>query len=166
MIALYLVAIVAANLLVAWFGPGIAVLNAFLFIGLDLTARDRLHDAWRGQGLVWKMGLLIATGGLISYALNRDAGMIALASTVAFVAAALTDAVIYHLLRRRPYLERVNGSNIPAALVDSVVFPRIAFGGWDWLLVGGLFVAKVLGGFVWSLILERRGRAAPSPQGT
>ena len=54
-ISAYLVAIVAANLLVAHFGHGVAVLNAFLFIGLDLTARDGLHEAWRNCGLVWKM---------------------------------------------------------------------------------------------------------------
>lgn len=164
MIALYLVAIVAANLLVAWFGPAVTILNAFLFIGLDLTARDRLHDRWRGEGLVWKMGLLIASGGLISYLLNRDAGRIALASTVAFCAAALTDSLVYQLLRRRGYMLRVNGSNIPAAAVDSVVFPTLAFGGFlPWVTLGQ-FAAKVLGGFVWSLILGRR-RAAVSTQG-
>ena len=42
-VGLYLVAIIAANLLVAKFGPAISIVNAFLFIGLDLTARDKLH---------------------------------------------------------------------------------------------------------------------------
>jgi hypothetical protein len=59
LIALYLAAIVAANLSVAYFGPASTIVNAFLFIGLDLTARDRLHDAWHGRGLAWKMTLLI-----------------------------------------------------------------------------------------------------------
>lgn len=162
MTAVYLAAVVLANLMVAWFGPGVAVLNAFLFIGLDLTTRDRLHDRWRGEGLVWKMGALIAAGGLISYLLNRDAGLIALASTLAFTAAALTDALIYHLLRARPFLERANGSNVPAALIDSVVFAGIAFGAW-WSWFGlGLFAAKVLGGLVWSLVLNRRRLATAS----
>lgn len=159
-VGLYLFAIVAANLLVAQFGPGITILNAFLFIGLDLTARDRLHDQWRHNGLVWKMGLLIAAGGLLSYLLNRDAGRIALASTVAFTAAALTDALVYQLLHRRTFLIRANGSNIPAAAVDSIVFPTLAFGGFlPWVTLGQ-FTAKVLGGFVWSLILRRRRVAA------
>lgn len=157
-VALYLVAIVVANLTVAWFGPWWSVVNAALFIGLDLTARDRLHDAWRGNGLVWKMGALIATGGLISYLLNADAGRIAIASTVAFTAAALTDAGTYHLLRARPWLLRVNGSNVPAAAVDSIIFPTLAFGGFDPLLTLAQFVAKVGGGFAWSWILERRVR--------
>lgn len=162
MISLYLSAIVLANLTVAWFGPGVSIVNAFLFIGLDLTARDRLHDRWGGRGLVWKMGLLIAAGGAISYLLNRDAGRIALASTIAFTAAALVDGIVYFLLRRKTYLVRVNGSNIPAAAVDSIVFPTIAFGGFlPWITVGQ-FAAKVAGGFVWSLILRRRRDPAGS----
>lgn len=159
-VGLYLAAIVAANLLVAQFGPGITILNAFLFIGLDLTARDRLHDQWRHNGLIWKMGLLITTGGLLSYLLNRDAGRIALASTVAFLAASLVDAGVFHLLRDRAWMLRVNGSNVPAAAVDSIVFPTLAFGGFlPWVTLGQ-FTAKVLGGFVWSLILRRRRVAA------
>jgi uncharacterized PurR-regulated membrane protein YhhQ (DUF165 family) len=156
--AIYLIAIVAANLTVTLFGPSVVIINAFLFIGLDLTARDRLHDAWRGQGLVWKMGLLIAAGGLLSYLINQDAGRIAAASTIAFTAAALTDAGIYHLLRRRPFLVRVNGSNIPGAAVDSIVFPTLAFGVFlPWIILGQ-FAAKVAGGFMWSLILNKRGK--------
>lgn len=163
-VGMYLVAIVAANLLVVWFGPGVTIINAFLFIGLDLTARDRLHDAWRHDGLVWKMGFLITSGGLVSYLLNRDAGQIALASTVAFTAAALVDGIVYHLLRRRPFLVRANGSNIPGAAVDSIVFPTLAFGGFlPWITLGQ-FAAKVAGGFVWSLILNRRADAAPRSQ--
>lgn len=161
-VGMYLVAIVAANLTVAWFGPSVVIINAFLFIGLDLTARDRLHDAWRGSGLVWKMGALIAAGGLLSYLLNQDAGPIAVASTVAFAAAALTDAGVYHLLRDRPFLIRANGSNMPGAAVDSVVFPTLAFGVFLPWIVLGQFAAKVAGGFVWSLILNRRRRAVAS----
>lgn len=156
MTLLYLSAIVAANLSVAHFGPGAVYANAFLFIGLDLTARDKLHDRWNGKGLLWKMGLLIAAGGALSWLLNRDAATIALASTVAFATAATVDAGIYHLLRRRRFVVRANASNVPAAAADSIVFPWIAFGGFDPVITLGQFVAKVAGGFVWSLILGRR----------
>ncbi len=149
----YLAAILAATLLVARFGPAVTVLNAFLFIGLDLTARDRLHDAWRGRHLWPKMAALIASGAGLSYLLNRDAGRIALASLVAFAAAGATDAVVYHLLRSRPRWQRINGSNIPAALVDSLVFPTLAFGAFLPVIVIGQFVAKVAGGAIWSVIL-------------
>ena len=50
-VVLYLFAIVAANLLVARFGPSVTIINAFLFIGLDLTTRDGLHEAWGKSGL-------------------------------------------------------------------------------------------------------------------
>ena len=151
----YLAAIVTANLAVARFGPGSSVIIAFLFIGLDLTLRDRLHDSWRGRGLAWRMGLLIGTGGVISYLVNVDAGRIAVASTVAFAGAATVDAVVYHMLGHRPFMVRANGSNVPAAAVDSILFPTIAFGSFLPWIVLGQFAAKVGGGFLWSLVLRR-----------
>ena len=156
-IILYLGAIVAANLLVAHFGPAVSIVNAFLFIGLDLTSRDKLHEAWHGKGFVWKMGLLIATGSVLSWLLNRDAGQIALASFVAFALAALTDTIVYSfaLGRRWSWLKRSNGSNVASAAVDSIAFPTLAFGSFMPLVTLGQFAAKVLGGALWSLILRR-----------
>lgn len=170
----YLGAIIAANLLVAAFGPSVVIVNAFLFIGLDLTCRDKLHDAWDGRDLWVRMGALIVAGGVISYWLNRDAGQIALASCIAFALASLADGVAYallgqkvtlqgelgpgHTIRRRRFsrMERINGSNVVGAAVDSLVFPTLAFGAILPAIVLGQFVAKVAGGFVWSLVLERR----------
>jgi hypothetical protein len=156
-IVMYLAAIVAANLLVAQFGPAVTILNAVLFIGLDLSARDNLHDAWHGRGLLPRMATLIAAGSILSYALNRNAGPIALASFAAFALAASADTLAYALLGGRARLLKVNGSNLVSAAVDSVTFPALAFG--FPLLVGvmlGQFAAKVLGGFAWSLLLARR----------
>lgn len=155
-VIIYLLAIVAANLLVAAFGPGMSIVNSFLFIGLDITTRDKLHESWYGRGLVWKMGALIASGSIISFGLNRGTGMIALASFVSFALAALSDTLVYHLLYRYGYLVKVNGSNVVSSLVDSIVFPTIAFGGFLPLVSLGQFLAKTLGGFVWSIILNRR----------
>jgi len=153
-IIMYLVAIVLANLTVAAFGPNMVIVNAFLFIGLDLTARDRLHDAWRGNNLLPKMAALIAAGSVLSWLLNRNAGQIALASFAAFAAAATVDAVVYQLLGKYPRWLRINGSNVPSALVDSIVFPTLAFGAFLLPIVLGQFAAKTLGGFAWSLILN------------
>lgn len=150
---MYLTAIILANVLAATFGPGITIINAFFLIGLDLTARDKLHDAWHGDRLLLKMGLLIAIGSVLSWVLNRDTGSIAIASFVAFTLAALTDTVIYQRLLSKPKWLRINGSNIPAALVDSLVFPTLAFGGFLWPIVIGQFLAKTAGGFLWSFIL-------------
>lgn len=153
-IGLYLVAIILANLAVTAFGPQSVIVVAFLFIGLDLTARDQLHEAWRGNHLFIKMALLIAAGSILSWLLNRNAGQVALASFVAFALAASVDAISYQMLGKYPRFLRINGSNIPSALVDSLVFPTLAFGAFLWPIVLGQFAAKVLGGFVWSLVFR------------
>lgn len=157
-VAIYLVAIVLANLAVAYFGAWITPLTAFLFIGLDITTRDKLHDAWERRGLIWKMGLLIASGSLLSWVLNRNAGRIAMASFIAFAVSGGIDALVYHLVRRSRF-ERVNWSNLASASVDSVLFPAIAFG-WppSMEIVYGQATAKIAGGLFWSLIMLRLGR--------
>jgi hypothetical protein len=156
MIVLYLSAIVLANLSVTIFGPQFAVINSFLFIGLDLTSRDLLHERWRDKGLFWKMALLVASGSILSYALNRNAGPIALASFVAFACAGSVDTLVYHLLGKRAYLLRVNGSNVLTAIVDSVIFVALAFGApMLWGIAFLAIVSKIAGGFVWSLALRK-----------
>lgn len=154
LVGAYLAAIVAANLLVAS-DPSWVYVNGFLFIGLDLTTRDVLHDRW-GSRRVLYLALLVLAGSVISYLLNDDAQRIAIASAVAFAAAFTTDAVIYARVRYLPWLERANLSNVPAAVVDSIVFPLIAFAGpLDWKVVLGLAAAKIGGGAVWALALDR-----------
>lgn len=149
----YVAAVAAANLSAATFGPVASVANALLFIGFDLTLRDRLHDSWAGRGLWWRMAGVIAAGGVVSWAVNRNAGEIALASTAAFVVASALDAVAYGALGRRGQLLRINGSNVVGATADSLIFPTLAFGSLMPAIVVGQFAAKVIGGFVWSLVL-------------
>ena len=124
-IGMYLLAAVLANLSVAYFGPASTIFNAFVFIGLDLTARDKLHDAWQGRYLWVKMFLLIAVGSGISYLLNRNAGMIAVASLAAFGVAGMVDAIVYQILHDKKWMVKVNGSNIFSALADSLVFGEL-----------------------------------------
>ena len=155
-IALYLAAIVAANLAVAAFGPRSTIINAFLFIGLDITTRDRLHEKWRGRNLFLKMAALIAAGSILSWLLNRSAGPIAVASFIAFATSGAADALTYHALREREWMVKVNGSNVISAAVDSAVFPTLAFGMLlPWIMLGQ-FAAKVAGGAVWAFILRSR----------
>ena len=155
MVVMYLVAIVAANLLIAAYGPSLAIVVAFLFIGLDITARDTLHEAWKHEGLWWKMFALIGAGSVLSALLNRNATQVAVASFVAFAGAGAADTVIYYLLQDKARLLKINGSNVASAAVDSFLFPAIAFG-FPLLIpvMLGQFVAKVAGGFIWSLALK------------
>lgn len=155
---MYLVAIVLANLTVTWWGPNMSVVNALLFIGLDLTSRDHLHEAWRNSNLFLKMLALISAGSALSYLLNRNAGPVAVASFVAFAAAGATDALVYHHVRKKlKRFKSINLSNVASAAVDSVVFPLLAFG---WPPLAGImalqFLAKTLGGLGWALILRRK----------
>ena len=156
----YLIPIIGANLLTARFGASISILNAFLFIGLDLTCRDALHDAWGGKWLWPKMLTLIAVGSLLSWFLNHNAGRIALASFMAFAAAGIIDAVVYQILHKKPWMARVNGSNVVSSATDSLIFPTIAFGGFTLWVTLGQFAAKVIGGFAWAVVLRRKNAAA------
>lgn len=152
MVAAYLFAIVAANLTVAAFGPTWSVVNAFVFVGLDLTTRDALDDRWHGRAA--PMLALILAGGAISWAINRDAAQIAVASTVAFTLASGVDWTVYRLAEHHPRWKRVMGSNVAAAAVDSTVFPLLAFGSVLPLVMLGQFVAKVAGGAMWYAVLD------------
>lgn len=146
----YAAAIVAANLSVAAFGPVISPLNAFLFIGFDLALRDWLHIRLKA----WQMLALIAAAGGLSYGLNPAAGIIAVASTTAFVAAAVVDWGMF-IAVKGSWLKRSNTSNVAAAAVDSLVFPTIAFGALIPHIVAMQFAAKVLGGALWTWVLNR-----------
>lgn len=149
-IVIYAAAMTLANLSVAAFGPAVSPVNAFVLIGLDLALRDWLHVRLR----VWQMGLLIACTGLLTYALNPAAGMIAVASACAFSAAALVDWATFAQLRGS-WLVRANLSNVAGAAVDSLIFPTLAFGALMPHIVALQFVAKVAGGALWAWVLAR-----------
>jgi len=150
LVGIYLAAIVAANLLAARYGPWATVIWAFLFIGLDLTTRDRLHQVWRNSHLILRMGGLIATGSILSWMLNADAGRIGLASFAAFAISQTVDAVVYHRTGS------ITKSNIAGAGLDSLIFPTLAFGSLMPWIVAGQFVAKVLGGELWRVVIRRQ----------
>ena len=142
LIGLYLTAIVLANFAVTYFGVVASIATAFFFIGLDITARDALHERWYGRGLVWKMAALIAAGSIISAALNVKTSRVALASFASFAGANLVDALVYQRLHARPRLQKINGSNVVTLLVDSILFPTLAFGAVMPVVIVLEFVAK------------------------
>ena len=150
-VSVYALAMTAANLSIAAFGPAISPVNAFFLIGLDLTLRDWLHVRLRA----WYMGLLIVATGLLTYALNPAAGMIAVASACAFSAAAVVDWATFASLRGT-WLFRANGSNVAGAAVDSLLFPTIAFGVLMPGIIVAQFAAKVVGGAMWAWLFQGR----------
>jgi hypothetical protein len=176
-VAAYLAAIVVANLLfsavldpsagyslAAQLGADFAI--CFGFIGLDMAMRDTLHESWNHDRLFLRMSSLILAGSALSWAVNYAVNAaaadivirVASASFLAFAAAGFTDFGVYHSLRRRSAMMRVNVSNLPSAFVDSLVFPLVAFGlPMLWSFFAVEFAAKVLGGLLWSVVLIRRG---------
>ncbi|MFH1248890.1 MAG: VUT family protein [archaeon] len=151
----YIVSIICANLLILKFGPAASIITAFFLIGLDLTLRDSLHEKWHQRNLYLKMMLLIISGSILSYLINQQTAQIAIASFVAFFFAGFVDFVVYSKLFKKKWIIKTNGSNIASSLVDSIVFPTLAFGTLlPWIILGQ-FIAKSLGGFVWSLVLGR-----------
>lgn len=149
---IYIFALVAANLLVAFIGPWFSVVNSFVLIGLDLTLRDKLHDKWDGNP--FKIGALIAVAGAISYLLNPASSQIAIASVVAFCLSMAADSFVYQKLKEQSWEKRVTGSNLAGAAVDSITFPTIAFGGLMPEIVAMQFVSKMVGGFIWTKIIK------------
>lgn len=148
--SLYVSAMLLANLLVSKFGPAISPVLAFFLIGFDLSMRDWLHVRLRALQMLG----LIGVAGALTYALNPAAGMIAVASAVAFTSAALVDWATFTRLRGS-WLFRANGSNVAGAAVDSLIFPTLAFGALMPHIVLMQFVAKVAGGSIWAWALWR-----------
>ena len=146
----YAAAIILANYLVFLFGPSVTPINAFVFIGLDLALRNWLNL----QMEKWQMGAMIFGTGLISYFLNDTMQMIAIASAVSFTLASLVDWAVFTKVQGE-WIKRANVSNTAGALVDSIAFPTIAFGVLMPEIVLLQFLAKVFGGFVWTLLLTK-----------
>jgi len=143
-----------ANLAVAKFGTSVVLIVGFVLIGLDLTVRDYLHEIW--EEYLWaNMAALIVCGSIITFALNRGAGQVALASVLAFFSAAFIDTIVYHLLGKRSFLIRVNGSNVFSSFADSSIFLTVAFGSFMPALIFAQFAVKLWGGFMWSLLLRK-----------
>lgn len=150
-IALYAATIIAANLLVAQFGPVITPVLAFFCIGLDLALRDWLQV----RVTRWHMGALIVATALVTYLLNPAAERVALASAASFMAAALVDWWAFNTLAGS-WLRRSIGSNVAGAALDSLLFPTLAFGALMPGVVAAQFFAKTLGGALWAWGLNRR----------
>lgn len=157
-VAMYLGAIVGANWSVATFGQPMFIANSFFLIGIDLTARDVLHERW-GEHLKRNMLILILAGSAMSALLSASVAQIALASFVAFSATGFADTVVYEMLHKRGRQVRRNGSNVVSALVDTVVFSALAFGfPLNVPAVAASYLAKVGGGLFWSVTFSVVGK--------
>ena len=160
-IAIFVGAIILANNAIIWFGERFSVINAFCLIGLSITTRDVIHERWQSKGLWVKMGGLIVLSGCISWITNPATGQIAVASVIAFGCSMFVDTLIYQLLIKNKKIIKINGSNVFSSFADSIIFPIIAFGGFPLLIIIGQFIAKITGGFIWSLVIQKNTEGKP-----
>lgn len=150
LISIYVVAIVLANTIVWVFGPWVSPINAFVLIGLDLTLRDVMHERLTRI----QMALVVCSGGFLTWILNPASSNIAIASSVAFTIAACADWGAYYALGSYRWSIKVNGSNAVGSAVDSIIFPTMAFGAFLPQIIVLQFIAKLIGGFIWSIIMR------------
>lgn len=155
-VIVYLLCAIAANNIVAIFGQQALVYTAAILIPFDLTARDYLHTKWQNDGLMLKvkMTALIIGGSLLSYVTNPDIKLVAIASATSFLLAGAIDYLVYQILIKKPLYVKMNMSNIASSIVDSLIFPFIAFGAIVWSLSIAQAAIKILGGFVWAALLS------------
>ena len=118
--------------------------TALLLIGLDLTARDFLHELWKEK--LWENMLkLIVAGSLLSLVVNyvlAQAGWgapwaivqnIAIASTIAFFCAGLADTLAYQLLGEQERMLRCASTAVTSPQASSIVWSSRRSPSVSWL---------------------------------
>lgn len=152
-ISLYLSAFTLANFIVLWFGKEGLIFTALFLIPFDFVMRCMFHEQWKGAELVLKLGALVAVSSLITYLINQDAQLIALASVGGFVTAQVMAGLFYQRAIKKSYFVKVNGSDAIGIVFDSVVFQVIAFGYITPEITLSQTVLKIIGGFFWYWVI-------------
>ena len=143
---IYIVAVLVANYTATWFIPlpifGMLSVGTLVF-GITFTQRDRVHRY--GRKAVYLM-IFIAAVGMVFESLFLDVPWrIITASFIAIILSETADTEVYHRLLRRPWMQRVIGSNLVSIPLDSVLFNVIAFAG---VFEPGMLVAIIFGEIV------------------
>lgn len=145
----YVAVIVSANLSTTYFGLWVTPLNAFVLIGAELVLRDVMHESLSKI----RMLSIVVLAGIISFLINADSKNIAIASFVAVVVSCFVDYYVYHKTKGT-WIKRSNTSNFFSGFTDSLIFPLIAFGVFNPYVFVLQWLAKFVGGFIWTLLLN------------
>lgn len=151
---LYLVFVATANVIIGMYGKTATIWVALIFIGPVFTLRDAIHENSPPGTVTRRIFLLILGGGMLSWLLTPAAGRVAFASMLAFLLSESIDALVYIAAHRYSWTVKSNVSNSVGALVDSLVFPLVAFGAFLPGIIAGQLAAKVVGGFIWVLVIS------------
>jgi hypothetical protein len=158
LIFFYLISIICANLLVQHFGAYALWVSSFILIPFDFVTRCILHEKWKGNELISKLFLLTFLACVFTYAINKEAEDIALASIVGFTSAQVSAGIFYQLNKGKNFFFKVNISDLIAITFDSIFFQLIAFGCINILVTIGQIAVKFAGGLLWYYILFKRLR--------
>lgn len=158
-LALYVGAIVAANVLTANLGLvpvgfGLLATAGTYAAGFALLARDFVQ---RHAGIRWALSAVIV-GIVLSWFLATPA--LALASAAAFACAELVDTALFTIVRRRGFIRAALLSCMASAPIDTFVFLAIAGFPLTWQTVLGQFIGKVLWASIAPLLIYGMGRSA------
>ena len=82
---------------------------------------------------------------------------------MAFTVTGFVDVLTYQRMIRYGRMFRINMATVLAAFTDSIVFPLIAFEHAAISLILAQAGSKILGGFVWSVLLLRFFRKRSEP---
>jgi hypothetical protein len=147
LVGIYLIAVAVTTGISGSFGPLASVIDSLPGIGLVIAIRNRLQDYWYPKRMILMLPV-IALGGVASVSVNLVHPLVAAASFSAFLAANLVATFLYRADSR---LRLVLGI-VCFAIVDSFIFPAVAFDRFTWWVVAGQIAAKILGGFAWSWV--------------
>lgn len=143
LVVLYVLAVALTTSVSGAYGPLASVLDSLPGIGLVIAVRIRLQDLWRGR-VYHRMIPLVLLGSLGSLSGNMSHPRIAGASCAAFIAANLASM----WLQPRSRLASITAF----AVIDSLIFPPLAFSAFAWWVVGGQIAAKIFGAVVWGWV--------------
>ncbi len=155
-ISVYLGAFVLANFVVLWFGATGLIFTALFLIPFDFVMRCVFHETWKGWELIWRMFLLVLSAGVLSYIINIDTKMIAIASVIGYTSAQIVAGAFYQILIQKSYFTKVNGSDALGILVDSMCFQMYAFSSISWSVMSSQFILKIIGGLFWYYIIFKK----------
>jgi uncharacterized PurR-regulated membrane protein YhhQ (DUF165 family) len=147
-LAVYIGAILAANILSANFGLvpvgfGLVVSAGTYAAGFALLSRDFVHTYLGVRGVLLGM----AVGLVLSWFLATPA--LAMASAVAFLVAELADMLVFLWARPRGFVRAALISNCVSAPVDTVLFLWIA----GFPLMFESIVGQMVGKILWATIV-------------
>lgn len=153
---LYLTSIICANLLVKYLGAYGLWFSSFFLIPFDFVTRCLLHEKWKGLKLILRLFVITTIACALTYALNTDAKLIAIASITGFTSAQIAAGIFYQFNKDKSWFFKVNVSDLLAIIADSIVFQLVAFGHTDSLVTLGQIAIKFTGGLLWYYILFKK----------